>query len=335
MSATNKKSTTSMSSDDITAAINMATLASGHTNPTQNEQSSTFTQPTADSTNKHSPPEPTNKESAPSSTQPTPEERSKLSPKSTSFKPTTAPSNNEPHVVGNKEVLLHQKSEVEVLGVKCSRIFGKGTESKRSCQNMAVPSSRKRKSPYCESCATELRELDKKRKRDKRAAEKEQKKKLDNAPPKMLELVQEEKVQDSIRGYGNVKVFIPSLALLSQIVGLRFVFHHDMGSICRDSSWFQVQDCLARNQRYQKNKYLARYLLFGCGAQDWKQDMGQYANTHQLCDVEKPLKGIKEMLPNKNKMHHSTVTLCVTENPKIAVPYKIKDVSHKNEGNIG
>ena len=54
----------------------------------------------------------------------------------------------------------------------------------------------------------------------------------------MLELVQEEKVQDSIRGYGKVKVFIPSLALLSQIVGLRFVFHHDMESICRDSSWF-------------------------------------------------------------------------------------------------
>ena len=99
MSATNKKSATSISSDEITAAINMATLAGGHTNPTQNEQASTFTQPTADSTNKHvllhiSPTEPTNKESAPSSTQPTPKERSKLSPKSTSFKPTTAPSNN-------------------------------------------------------------------------------------------------------------------------------------------------------------------------------------------------------------------------------------------------
>ena len=34
-------------------------------------------------------------------------------------------------------------------------------------------------------------------------------------------------------------------------------------------------------------------------------------------------------------MHHSTVTLYVAENPKIAVPYKIKDVSHHNEGNIG
>ena len=189
MSATNQNSTTSMSLEDITAAINMATLAS------------------ADSTNKHSPPEPTNKESAP---------------------------------------------EVEVLGVKCVRIFGKGTESKRSCQNMAVPSSLKRKSPYCESCATELRELDKKRKKQKRAEEKEKKKQKENAPPKMLELVQEEKVQDSIRGYGNVKVFIPSLALLSQIVGLRFVFHHDMGSICRDSSWFPVKDCLARTQRNQQ-----------------------------------------------------------------------------------
>ena len=61
MSATNQNSTTSMSSDDIAAAINMATLDS------------------ADASNGHSPPEPTNKESAP---------------------------------------------EVEVLGVKCSRILG-------------------------------------------------------------------------------------------------------------------------------------------------------------------------------------------------------------------
>ena len=63
--------------------------------------------------------------------------------------------------------------------------------------------------------------------------------------------------------------------------------------------------------------------------------MGQYANAHQLCVVKQLLKEIKEMLPNKNKMHHSKETLYVTENPKIAVPYKIKDVSHKNEGNIG
>ena len=47
MSATNQNSTSTMSSDDIAAAINMATLAS------------------ADASNGHSPPEPTNKESAP------------------------------------------------------------------------------------------------------------------------------------------------------------------------------------------------------------------------------------------------------------------------------
>ena len=138
MSATNQKSTTRMSSGNITAAINMATLAS------------------ADSTNKHSPPEPTNKESAPSSTQPTPKGRSKLS-------------NNKPHVVVNKEVSLHQKSEVEVLGVKCSRILGIGTESRRSCPNMAVDSTRKRKTPYCKSCAEELKEIDRQRKKQKRA----------------------------------------------------------------------------------------------------------------------------------------------------------------------
>ena len=108
MSATNQNSTTSMSSEDITAAINMATLAS------------------ADSTNKHSPPEPTNKESAP---------------------------------------------EVEVLGVKCSRILGIGTESRRSCPNMAVDSTRKRKTPYCKSCAEELKEIDRQRKKQKHTEE--------------------------------------------------------------------------------------------------------------------------------------------------------------------
>ena len=80
---------------------------------------------------------------------------------------------------------------------------------------MAFDTTRKRKTPYCKSCAVELKEIDRQRKKLKRAEEKEQKKKQENAPPKMLELVQEEKVQDSIRGYGNVKVFIPSLALLS------------------------------------------------------------------------------------------------------------------------
>ena len=102
MSATNQNSTTSMSSDDIAAAINMATLAS------------------ADASNGHSPPEPTNKESAP---------------------------------------------EVEVQGVKCSRILGIGTESRRSCPNMAVDSTRKRKTPYCKSCAEELKEIDRQRKK--------------------------------------------------------------------------------------------------------------------------------------------------------------------------
>ena len=130
--------------------------------------------------------------------------------------------------------MAHDTSEVEVIGVKCSRIFGKGTESKRSCPNMAVSSTRKRKSAYCESCEKDLKAIDRERKKQKRAEEKEQKKKRENAPPKMLEVVQEEKVQNLIPDSGSVLLLIPSLALLSQIVGLCFVFHHDMGSIGRD-----------------------------------------------------------------------------------------------------
>ena len=117
---------------------------------------------------------------------------------------------------------------------------------------MAVVTTLKRKSPYCDSCTRELRELDRQREQQKCAEEKEQKKKQENAPPKMLRLVQEEKVQHLITDYGSVKVCIPSLALLSQILGLCFVFHHDMSSISSDESLFTVIDCLARQQRSTK-----------------------------------------------------------------------------------
>ena len=62
--------------------------------------------------------------------------------------------------------------------------------------------------------------------------------------------------------------------------------------------------------------------------------MGHWANTHQLCVVEKLLEGITDMLQN-NRLHHSTVTLYATENDKIAVPHNTKHVSQQNEGNIG
>ena len=114
MSTSNEKSTTNVSSDKITAAMNMVTLATTNANPNPNEQASTSTQPTTDSTGKQllvetSPPESTKKESVPSSTQRTPKETNELSPESTSAKPTTAPSNNEPHAVANKEVLAPEK----------------------------------------------------------------------------------------------------------------------------------------------------------------------------------------------------------------------------------
>ena len=48
--------------------------------------------------------------------------------------------------------------------------------------------------------------------------------KLKMAPQK-VELVAQEKVAPLIQGYDKVRVIMPSLALLSQIVGLRFMFH--------------------------------------------------------------------------------------------------------------
>ena len=56
--------------------------------------------------------------------------------------------------------------------------------------------------------------------------------------PKMVELVAQEKVAPLMHGYEKIMVIMPSLALLSQIVGLHFMFHQDMDSIGRDLSWF-------------------------------------------------------------------------------------------------
>ena len=101
---------------------------------------------------------------------------------------------------------------------------------------------------------------------------------------------------------------MPSLALLSQIVGLRFMFHQDMDSIGRDSSWFEVEDCLKRTTTRGGNKTIVHYLPFGWEDTDWKHDMGQWANPHQLCVVETLMKEMKEVLPNKRQLHHVTLT---------------------------
>ena len=113
----------------------------------------------------------------------------------------------------------------------------------------------------------------KKYKRIKEEEEQKDKTQREETPPKMLELIKKEKlVDDLMHGNDRVKVVMPSLALLSQIVGLRFLFHQDMDLICRDSSWLEVTNLLAT--RNQKPKYLARYLPFRWKAQNWKQDMG-------------------------------------------------------------
>ena len=50
----------------------------------------------------------------------------------------------------------------------------------------------------------------------------------EETPPEILELIKKEKLADLMHGNERVKVVMPSLALLSQIVGLRFVFHQDI-----------------------------------------------------------------------------------------------------------
>ena len=60
--------------------------------------------------------------------------------------------------------------EVQVLGVKCSRIFNWRTPNAKQCTNWAVKGGRARKAQYCPTCAKELKERDNERKRKERQA---------------------------------------------------------------------------------------------------------------------------------------------------------------------
>ena len=153
-------------------------------------------------------------------------------------------------------------------------------------------------------------------------------------PPRKVLLVSQEKVAPLIHGYDKVMVIMPLLALLSQIVGLHFLFHQDMDSIIRDSSWFKVEDCLRRATR-GGNKTIGHYLPFGWEDTDWKHDMGQWTNPHQLCVVETLMKEMKEVLPDKSKLHHLTLTLWATEKARMTVSHCIFDAKQNTEEEIG
>ena len=261
--------------------------------------------------------------------------------------------------------------EVQVLGKKCSRIFHWRTPNAKQCTNWAVKGGRARKAQYCPTCAKELKERDNARKRKEREPTYEKKRKVKHEKgeektgceektggeekneeievipqeenqkveklkmtPQKVELVVQEKVAPLIQGYDKVRVIMPSLALLSQIVGLRFMFHQDMDSIGKDSSWFEVEDCRRRTTR-GGSKTIGHYLPFGWKDTDWKHDMGQWANPHQLCVFETLMKEMKEVLPNKRKMQHTTLALCATEKEIMTVPHCIFDAKQNTEGEIG
>ena len=63
--------------------------------------------------------------------------------------------------------------------------------------------------------------------------------------------------------------------------------------------------------------------------------MGQWANPHQLCVLETLMKEMKEVLPNKSKLHHLTLTLWATEKARMTVPHCIFDAKQNTEEDIG
>lgn len=184
------------------------------------------------------------------------------------------------------------------LDVRCSRIFNWRTPDVKPCTSWADEGGRARKAKYCFDCALELKERDNARKRrerdpgyvkkrkikrekcEEKTGDEEKSEEIETIPqeeemtPQKVELVVQEKVTPLMHGYDKVMVIMPSLALLSQIVGLRFMFHQDMDSIGRDSSWFKVEDCLKRTTTRGGNKTIGHYLPFGWEDTDWKHDMG-------------------------------------------------------------
>ena len=249
---------------------------------------------------------------------------------------TSKPTNNPPEstveveatsTVADEEVQVLEGGPKK-LDVRCSRIFNRHKPDAKPCTNWAVEDGRARKAKYCFDCALELKERDSARKRRERdpsyvkkrkikqekTGEEEKSEEIETIPqeemqkeeqkleiiPQKVELVAQEKVAPLIQGYNKIRVIIPSLALLSQIVGLRFMFHQDMDSIGRDSSWFKVEDSLQRTTRGE-NKTIGHYLPFGWEDTDWQHVMRQWAIPHQLCVVKTLMKEIKEVLPNKSK----------------------------------
>ena len=257
-------------------------------------------------------------------------------------------------IIADEEVQVLEDGPKK-LNVRCSRIFNWRTPNAKQCINWAVEGGRARKAKYCLTCALQLKERDNARKRKERQPGYEKKRKIkqgktgeeekseeietipqeEEITQKKVELVVQEKVAPLLQGYDKVRVIMPSLALLSQIVGLRFMFHQDMDSIIRDTSWFEVEDCLKMTTRRGGNKTIGHYLPFGWEDTDWKHDMGQWANLHQLCVVETLMKEMKEVLPNKRKMQHTTLALCATEKEIMTAPHCIFDSKQNTEGEIG
>ena len=159
---------------------------------------------------------------------------------------------------------------MQVVGVTCSRVFNRRKHNVRHCKNIAVASAKKCKAKYCTDCEVELKEIDKVRQAEKRQEakkrniqEKERTEKFPNEeiPPKKLNVVSEEKLTPWMHGSDKIMVVMPSLALLSHIMGLCFMFHKDMDSMHRDSSCSKVDDYLIRGTRNTTSKkYLARYI---------------------------------------------------------------------------
>ena len=63
--------------------------------------------------------------------------------------------------------------------------------------------------------------------------------------------------------------------------------------------------------------------------------MGQWANPHQLCGVETLMKEMKEVLPNKSKLPHLTLTMWATEKARMTVPNCIFDAKQNTKEDIG
>lgn len=78
-----------------------------------------------------------------------------------------------------------------------------------------------------------------------------------------------------MNGGDKMRVVKLNLALVSQIVPLRFVFHQDINSTPKCDDWLNMVDTFSPAKKTKKQMNLSQYLPFGYNTTNLKHSLGK------------------------------------------------------------